>query len=104
MKSSSDKFYKFLQKILNVFNLVAKSFAKTYLNTVVGQGTLKKVVNWLVDNAYDQSVKPMLEILLVRVGYAYDVREGKIFIERLKEARESGNAQDWNTTVDDINN
>jgi hypothetical protein len=103
-KRSSDEYYKFLQKILSVFSFVFLGVLKSFLNTQIGQGFLKKVVNWLADTLYDEAVKPALEVLLVRVGYKYDVKEGKVLIERLKQAEESGNATDWDSTVDDINN
>lgn len=103
-KSASDQFYKFLQKILAVFEVLFLAAVKAYLNTAVGQGTLKKSVNWLADKLYDQTVDPILEVLLVKVGYRYDVKEGQVLIERLKKAEESGNASDYDRTVDDILN
>lgn len=101
---SSEAFYKFLQKILAGVNIAVLGAIKAYLNTQVGQGSLKKIVNWLAENAYEQTVGPILEVLIVRVGYTYDVRQGQIFIERLKQAEESGNASDYDSTVDDILN
>lgn len=101
---SSESFYKFLQKIYGIFETAFLAAIKVYLNTQLGQGSLKKIVNWLADNLYEQTMKPILEILLVRVGYKYDVREGQVFIERLKKAEEEGNAEDYNSTVDDILN
>jgi hypothetical protein len=101
-KRSSEEFYKLLQKILLVFEKVFLTVVKSYLNTVVGQGFLKKVVNWMADKLYEETFKPVLEIMLVRAGYKYDVRDGEIFIERLKKAEESGNASDYDSTIDDI--
>lgn len=101
---TSEEFYKFLQKILGVFEGLFLAALKAYLNTQVGQGFLKKVVGWLVDKLYDQTIHPILEVLLVRVGYRYDVQEGKILIKRLKQAEESGNDSEYDSTVDDILN
>jgi hypothetical protein len=100
---TSESFYKFLQKLLSVFELILLGAVKAYLNTQVGQSTLRKAVNWLVDNTYEQTFQPLLETLLVRISYKHDVKDGKIFIKRLKEAEEQGNEDDWDSTVDDIN-
>lgn len=103
-KPTSDQFYKFLQNGLSIGEDIGLKVLKAYLNTQIGQGFLKKIVNWVVDEVYAADVKPLLDVLLVRIGYGYDVHEGKVLIKRLKEARESGDVQDWNSTIDDINN
>jgi ribosome-binding factor A len=100
---TSETFYKFLQKLLSVFDVLFLGMVKGYLNTQVGQGFLKKIVNWLAENVYDQTIHVVLEVFIIKAGYKYDVREGKVFIERLKDAQESGNVEDWNDAVDDIN-
>jgi hypothetical protein len=103
-KPTSEQFYKILQAILGWFNQLLLAVIKAYLNTQFGQGSLKKFINWLADNMYDETVKPILETLLVHVGYMYDVKEGKVLIERLKKAEEAHNEADYNSTVDDILN
>lgn len=102
-KLNSEKFYALLQKIGSVFEDLFLVALKAYLNTTIGQGSLKKLINWLADKMYDETAKPILEVLLVRLGYMYDVKDGKVLIERLKKAEETGNASDWDSTVDDIN-
>lgn len=99
---SSDKFYKLLQKFLSVFEALFLAVVKAYLNTQIGQGFLKKVVGYMVDKLYAETVDPLLEVLLVKIGYRHDVREGQVFVERLKKAQESGNATDYNSATDDI--
>lgn len=101
-KPTSEQFYKILQSTLGWFNELALAVIKAYLNTQFGQGTLKKFINWIADHLYDETAKPILETLLVRVGYMYDVKEGQILIERLKKAEEAHNETDYNTTVDDV--
>lgn len=101
---TSESFYKFLQKILSVFETLFLGALKAYINTQIGQGYLKKSVNWLIENGYQQTLQPIIEVYLIHLGYKHDVKDGKVFVERLKAAEESGNADDWNRTIDDINN
>lgn len=97
----SETFYNFLQKSFTIVESIVLDIFKTWLNTQIGQGFLKRYVNWLVDHGYEETLQPVFETLLVRAGYKKDVRDGKIFIERLKEA---DNAEDYDSTVDDILN
>lgn len=100
--SPSDRFYSILKKVLSIFETILLAVTKAWLNTQIGQGFLRKVVGWMVDKLYDESLKPFLDVLLVRIGYRYDVKEGQILIQRLRDAKESGNVEDYNSTVDDI--
>lgn len=98
----SDKFYNILTKIWEAVEKFLAVFLKSYLNTLVGQGSLKKVINFAVDNLFEEVVNPFMEVALVRAGYKYDVKNGKILIEKLNKAEEENDATTYDSTVDDI--
>jgi hypothetical protein len=100
--SKSEQRYKVLQKIGKVVEDLSLIALKAYLNTQIGQGMLRKFVNWIAEKLFNEAAKPILEVLLIKVGYVLDVKEGQVLIERLKKAEESGNETDYNSTVDDI--
>ena len=47
---------------------------------------------------------PLVKEAFLGAGYGLDVLEGHIKIKKLKEARESGNEEDYNRRIDDIFN
>lgn len=102
MKLSSDKFYNLLTKIWAFVEKFLAAFLKSYLNSVVGQGTLKKIIDFTVDNLMEEVVNPFMEVVLVRAGYSYDVKNGKVLIEKLHKAEEDNDEESYNSTVDDI--
>lgn len=99
MKEST---YKIVKKILEFFEGIAAQFLKAWLNTTVGQGFLKKFIDFAVDNLMDEFVDPIMKTVLVKIGYRMDVKDGQRLIVKLNEARESKNESDYNRTVDDI--
>lgn len=98
----SNRFYNLLLKIFSVFEHVFLTLLKAYLNTVVGQNFFKKAVNYAVDKAWDEVVEPFMKVALVRAGYSYDVKQGKVLIEKLKQAEEANDQDTYDSTVDDI--
>lgn len=99
---NSDRFYSVLTKIWVSVEKFLAVFLKTYLNTLVGQGSLKKVINFAVDNLFEEVVNPFMEVALARAGYKYDFKNGKVLIEKLNKAKEENNEADYNSAVDDI--
>lgn len=97
-------FYKVMRKIWEVTEGILVNSTKAYLNTVVGQGMLKKLIGYTVDKFFDELIDPIMQVALVKMGYKYDVKDGQRMIEKLNVAKEEGNAQDYNSTVDDILN
>lgn len=102
MKFSSDQFYKLLSKITGFLSQFAEAFIKSYLNTQIGQGVLKRVIDFTVEKLFDEVVDPVLKVALVKIGYRYDVHQGKRLIEKLHRAEEEGNAEDYDNTTDVI--
>lgn len=47
-------------------------------------------------------MNPFMEVVLVRAGYSYDVKNGKVLIEKLHKAEEDNDEESYNSTVDDI--
>lgn len=99
---NSNRLYSFLLKLLSIVESVTLPLIKTFLNTTVGQGFLSKVFGWIVDKAWDEVAEPFFKIIIVRVGYAYDVKQGKILITKLSEAEANNDQDTYDSTVDDI--
>lgn len=99
----SDKFYSTLQKVWSILEQALLTGVKAYLNTTLGQGTLAKLINWFVPKLEDATIRPLVQAAMVEAGYAFDVHQGRVLIEKLKKAQGDGNASDYDRTIDDIN-
>lgn len=98
----SNRFYNILIKFISIFENILLAIIKAYLNTLVGQGFYLKVVNYAVDKLWDEVVNPFMKIAAVRAGYSYDVKQGKILIEKLKLAEDANDQATYDSTIDDI--
>lgn len=99
---TSNYFYNMLTKIYSVIEALFIACVKAYLNTYIGQAFLSKFINYAVDKFRDEIINPLMTIVLVRVGYSYDVSQGRVLIEKLKTAEENSDASTYDSTVDDI--
>lgn len=99
MKMKSDTFYKIINAVGALVEGIILHFLKAYLNTVAGQGFFSRIINKLVDEGYEHLLDPFVERAIVKAGYLYDKSTGKVLIKKLEEAT---NAEDYNSTADDI--
>jgi hypothetical protein len=63
---------------------------------------LKNFFDWIIPKLSDLTLKPLLDAAAVEIGYLFDVKDGRLMVEKLKEAREAGNADNYDRAADDI--
>lgn len=82
---------------------MVKAAIKAFLKTGAGAGFKAWLVKFVVTEFAEEVAEPIVKAFFTAIGYHFhrDV-EGNILIKRLKEAREDSNANDYNSTVDDI--
>lgn len=60
------------------------------------------IVKFLIEELFEEIVEPLTKLALRKVKYEYRKHEGEVIIEKIKEARENKNEDDYNSHVDDI--
>jgi hypothetical protein len=98
----SEKRYQLIKKLFGYLEKGIENFLIAFINTKIGQGFLSKIVNWFVRKSLDRTLRPLFQAAAVEIGYRLDVRDGHIILLRINEAREVGNAEDYDNAVDDL--
>ena len=84
---------------------VIKAALVKFLGSAVVGGFRAYIIKYLVKNIlFDKAIEPLVKEAFLSAGYGLDVLEGHIKIKKLKEARESGNEEDYNRRIDDLFN
>lgn len=83
-----------------------KEATKLLLKKLLGSAALAGPKAWLikfvVSNFLDEIAKPIAQAVVVELQYSWNVVEGKVLITRLDKAKEDGNEDAYNGTIDDI--
>lgn len=98
----SDQFYSWMKQLGALLEQGLISITKAYLNTSLGQGTLAKLIGWLVPKLEEVTLKPLIQAAMVEAGYKFDVHQGRVLVEKIKEAREGGDEAGYDHSTDVI--
>ncbi len=101
-KPTSDQFYTFIKKFSGLLTQILEEFIKQFLNTQVGQYFFKWFIDFIVTKFFDQLVKPIMRVAIIKVGYYYDVHDAENRIKKLKTAEESNDEDLYYRTLNDV--
>jgi hypothetical protein len=76
-----------------------KASLKALLNTGAGIGIKAWVIKFVVTELYEEIGEPVAKAAMLQVGYLYDRHEGRVIVQKLKEAEDG---QTYDDAVDDI--
>lgn len=99
MKSEFDGIFNAIKSFLKEKFVV--SIMKKILGSPIG-GFRAWIVEFLLENLWDEIVDPVLSAGLVELKYTKHKIEGKISAKKILEARRHGNVQDYNDNIDII--
>jgi hypothetical protein len=89
-----------------VLEFLKSTFVKTILLKMFGSAISGGYKAWIakliVEYAYEELAEPIVKLVFRRAGYLYNKVEGKIIIEKIKEARDENNSEKYNSAVDVI--
>lgn len=84
--------------------MLKTTFVKTILLKFFGSwisGTYKAwIAKIIVEYAYTELAEPIVKLVFRKAGYLYSKVEGKIIIEKIKEARDENNPDKYDAAVD----
>ena len=99
---NSETFYKLLKASSNFLLTVLEKLLKAYLNTTLGQGSLKWFINFIVKRLRKEVAEPIMAVSLIKINYYYDTKDADNKVKRLIKAHESENEDLYYTTLNDI--
>lgn len=80
-------------------DVIIKKAIKLFLKTGAGTGFRAWLVTFVATELYEEVGRPVAQAVLVEVGYAMDIVDGRVKLKRLKEAT---SGEDYDSSVDDI--
>lgn len=79
-----------------------KTAIKAFFKSGVGVGFKAWAIKFVVVELVEELGEPIVKAFFVEAGYRFEKINGNIMVTRLQRAREEGNVEDYNSTVDDI--
>jgi hypothetical protein len=76
-----------------------KTSIKLFLNSGAGLGFKAWVIKFVATELYEEIGEPVAKAAMLQVGYLYDRHEGRVIVQKFKEAE---NGQAYDDAVDDI--
>jgi len=73
-----------------------------FKNAMPGVFRLKIIKYAIKEILFDKAITPAVKNIFLEIGYSFDVKDGKILIERLKKASNENNQINYDSTIDDI--
>lgn len=83
---------------------LVKTILKKILGSATALGWQAWIIKYFVTEIYDEALAPRIKAIFAQIGFKYNVYKGGIQIERIKEARENDDEEQYNSTIDDIFN
>ena len=96
MKLLQDAAIEFMKQV------AIKGAMKAFLKTGAGVGFKAWLIKYIVTELAEEFGEPLVKAFFVEAGYQYERINGNILVKKLNRAREDGNVEDYNDTVDDI--
>jgi hypothetical protein len=91
-----------------LLSLLKDRIIKFALKRILGAALMSTFWGWLAkflfEELYEEVFEPFLRFGLNKLGYYTHKSEGKLIIEKIREAREEGNEQDYDHAIDDLFN
>lgn len=81
---------------------VFKLALKKILGSAYAGGFKAWLVQFLIENLWDEIVNPLLNAGLVEIKYIKDKVEGRITADKIDKARKSGDQTNYDIAVDDV--
>jgi hypothetical protein len=75
---------------------------KKLLGTAAVGGFKVWLITFIVENLYEEFAEPLVKAVFVKLGYYYDRINGEIIVKKIRQAREDGNAEDYDAATDDV--
>lgn len=94
------------KKFLNyLLNLLESRLVKMILKRLLISGGIKTwLIKFLASEVFEEIVEPLVAELEEQGHLFYDRTKGKIRAKKIRDARQSGNEQDYNSSIDDVFN
>lgn len=103
MEKKKDRLETFKKALIDFLKGSAVKFAlKKILGTAAMGGVKGWLVKLIVTELFEEIGEPVIKYLIRKGALAYDKVEGKIKIKKLEAAKEEGNEDGYNRTIDDI--
>lgn len=87
-------------------NILRTKLLSLLLKKILGAASMGgirgAIVKYLLEHLYDEIVEPLTMAALRKAGYIYNKIDGKIKIDKLEEAKESGDEDAYDDAVRDI--
>ena len=98
---TSDVFYNTATYIADKILDITEPLIKQWLGTVIGQRWLKWLTDVLVSRFYDQILRVLTTVGIIRLGYYYDVHDAENSIKKLHKAEDANDDELYMRTLND---